>query len=73
MNVDPEQLKQSYHAFFVKSESGQYFMQFLREQIGDFHEKAERYPESARDHVQTAKGVREAVNHITSVLAGGKQ
>jgi hypothetical protein len=37
------------------------------------HERAEVYPESARDCTQRAKGNREVLDHITVVTTGVKK
>lgn len=55
----------AYQAFFQKSESGKFFMEFLNDEIGREHERAEKEPESARDHTQRAKGLRTVVEHIS--------
>lgn len=67
MNLDPQQLKQAYQAFFEKSEAGKYFMSELNRMLSDNHETAEKNPETARDHMQRAKGNRQVLEHIVSV------
>lgn len=62
-----------YQAFFVKSESGREFVQFLEKLIVSLHEKAESSPDDARDYTQQARGVREVVNHITIDLTDFKR
>lgn len=67
------ELKSAYEAFFIKHEAGQHFMDSVLEIVASNHTKAEDDPELARDYVQRAKGVKEVIAHINSVMAGGKK
>jgi hypothetical protein len=62
-----EQLKPAYEQFFFKSDAGRHFLKSVTDQIETYHKQAEQVPEFSRDLVQTAKGCREVLNHITSV------
>jgi hypothetical protein len=57
-------LQGAYRNFFIKSEEGRAFVEFIESLINSEHEKAENKPELARDHAQRAKGMREVLNHI---------
>lgn len=67
------ELKSAYEAFFIKHEAGKHFMETVLQIIADEHTKAEDNPELARDYVQRAKGVKEVIAHINSVMAGGRK
>lgn len=67
--MNHDELTKAYHAFFEKSEAGKYYVSQLNQLIRSAHENAENTPENARDYTQRAKGVREALDHITSVGA----
>lgn len=71
--MNTEQLRNGYQAFFMKHEAGSHFMAKLYEMIDNDHRKAETDPEHARDLVQRAKGIREVIEHITSLTAERKQ
>jgi hypothetical protein len=58
---------EAYSKFFDGSEAGLEFLKELNRLIDHNHEKAEEVPESARDHVQRAKGNREVLQHIRGV------
>ena len=62
-----EELRPAYDQFFFKSEAGRHFLKTITDQIETYHKQAEQLPEFSRDLVQTAKGCREVLNHITSV------
>jgi len=61
-----EEIRQ-YHSFF-KAKGGQHLMKIITEIIASNHLKAEAEPDFSRDYVQRAKGAREVVDHIQSVL-----
>jgi len=61
-----EEIRQ-YHSFF-KARGGQHLMKIITEIITSNHLKAEVDPKLSRDYVQRAKGAREVVDHIQSVL-----
>lgn len=65
--MNQEQLIKPYQAFFTDNEAGKYFVTELYRLIDVAHKEAEDNPESARDCVQRAKGIREVLSHITSV------
>jgi hypothetical protein len=65
--MNHEELARAYHAFFVKSEAGQYYVDQINLAIKTAHEAAEDEPEHSRDFAQRAKGLRTALDHITSV------
>jgi len=65
--MNPELLRSAYQNFFVKSDTGKYFIAELERQISAAHEDAERLPEFARDYSQRAKGTRNVLDHIQSV------
>lgn len=62
-----EQLKPAYDQFFYKSDAGRHFLKTITDMIETYHKQAEQLPEFSRDLVQSAKGCREVMNHITSV------
>ena len=59
----------AYQQFFLRNEAGKQFMQTLQELIQTNHTSAETNPELARDHVQRAKGNRQVIEHIQSLVA----
>lgn len=65
------QFTKEYRLFFT-SPAGEDFMQHLQNLIKDFHVKAEDEPDRGRDYLQQSKGVREVLNHITTVTAERK-
>lgn len=67
--MNPDELRKGYQNFFVKTEAGEYFLTKLQDVIVDNHDHAEKNPELARDFVQRAKGAREVLDHINSVMA----
>lgn len=69
IQIDQDVLRKGYQSFFLKTETGKYFIDKLDEMINSEHEKAENSPELARDHVQRAKGIRETKAHILSVVS----
>jgi len=73
MDIDLDELKRGYDAFFNKNTAGQSFINEVTRIIVSNHEKAESKPEFSRDHVQRAAGAREVLKHIQSVLAGVKE
>jgi hypothetical protein len=66
-----DNIKRQYNSFF-RAKGGEHFMKIMTEIIASNHIKAEENPENARDYVQRAKGVREVVDHVQSVL-GSKE
>lgn len=70
--MELDDLQIPYNEFFNKSDAGQYYLDKLAEIIVDCHEKAEETPELARDYVQRARGARDALDHIRTVVAGRK-
>lgn len=64
-----EEMAKAYQQFFTKTEPGKQFIDMMNRLIADAHERAENDPELARDHVQRAKGVREVVNLLNSLMA----
>lgn len=67
-----EEIKRHYNSFF-RTKGGEHLMEIVSSIITSNHEKAEKTPESARDYVQRAKGAREVLDHIQSVLGGSKK
>lgn len=63
----------NYRNFFKDSPAGQHFMEQLDRLIESSHQKAEDEPESARDHMQRAKGKREVVGLINSLMTEAKK
>lgn len=61
-------MQKEYQNFFVKSEAGKSFIAEIERLIESNHEKAESTPELSRDFVQRAKGNREIIEHIQSVV-----
>lgn len=59
--------KKVYEAFF-KQEAGQDFLKVIEHIVSSNHIKAEQEPELSRDYVQRAKGAREVLDHIYSML-----
>ncbi len=66
-----KELGAGYRAFF-ESKPGEELLKFIEDVIVSSHEKAEKEPELARDYVQRAKGSREVLEHINSILAERK-
>lgn len=64
-------LKLEYNAFF-KAKGGQHLLDVIGQVIASNHIKAEQDPKLSRDYVQRAKGAREVLDHIQSVL-GAKE
>lgn len=62
----------AYEGFFT-SPAGEEFMTELYRLITHNHEQAEDKPESARDFMQRAKGNREVLSHITTVMTPVKK
>lgn len=65
------QFAKEYKQFF-ESPAGIEFLTTVTGMIDTNHEKAENDPEHSRDHMQRAKGNREVLNVIKSILAIGK-
>ena len=63
----------AYREFFFKSEAGKEFIADVERMVTANHERAEVYPESARDCTQRAKGNREVLDYITVVTTGVKK
>ena len=63
--------KSAYASFFVKSNEGAEFVEWVENQIERYHEQAESSPEDARDLSQRAKGLRDVLNHIQGVIHTG--
>ncbi len=66
MNV-PDNVTDGYKVF-LKTEYGKYFVSIVEGIISTNHESAEENPELARDHTQRAKGAREVLDHLRSVV-----
>jgi hypothetical protein len=64
-------IKLEYNAFF-KNKGGQHLLEIITEIVSSNHLRAEADPELSRDFVQRAKGAREVLDHIQSVL-GAKE
>lgn len=60
-------IKLEYKAFF-KNNGGQHLLNIITEIISSNHLNAEKEPTLSRDYVQRAKGAREVLDHIKSVL-----
>lgn len=60
-------LKKHYTSFF-RSEGGEHLLKTITQIITSNHEQAEKDPDHARDYVQRAKGAREVLDHISSVV-----
>jgi hypothetical protein len=58
------------YKFFFQSPAGVEFMKFLDIALDSNHTSAENEPDNARDYMQRAKGVRQVMNYIQSVMAG---
>lgn len=56
---------------FFQTATGQQFYSVISGIIDSKHQKGEDNPELARDYMQQAKGVREVVNLVDSIKAGG--
>lgn len=63
---------QSEYETFFKSPAGQQCLTTIEALIDSNHQQAENVPEMSRDFMQRAKGNREVLNHINSVLNSGK-
>lgn len=61
------EVKKQYNAFF-RAKGGEHLISIITEIISSNHLKAEQDPALARDFVQRAKGAREVLDHIQSVL-----
>jgi len=61
--------RNAYQQFFLKNEAGREFMSRVAGLIASNHDKAEKEPDLARDYVQRAKGNREIIEHIQSLVA----
>lgn len=61
------EIKNQYTNFF-KAKGGEHLIKIVTEIISSNHLKAEADPALARDYVQRAKGAREVLDHIQSVL-----
>jgi hypothetical protein len=62
------EIKKAYNTFF-RSKGGEHLIKIITEIVSSNHLKAEQSPEHARDFVQRAKGAREVLDHIQSVLS----
>ena len=62
-------MQKEYQNFFVKSEAGKSFIAEVERLIESNHAKSETSPELSRDFAQRAKGNREIIEHIQSVVA----
>lgn len=62
------EIKKAYNTFF-RSKGGEHLISIITEIVSSNHLKAEQSPELARDYVQRAKGAREVLDHIQSVLS----
>lgn len=60
------------HRIYFESDAGKELLQSLQVQITAMHQKAENSPELARDFAQRAKGIREALDIISSMIAERK-
>lgn len=69
MSLDEK--RNAYRVFFGKNEAGKQFIKKLEDLIAANHTDAETHPENARDHAQRAKGIRQVIEHIQSLTAGG--
>ena len=67
------QFTKQYQDFFRDSEAGQQVLKDLELLINANHLKAEDDPDHSRDHMQRAKGNREALNKINSLLVEVKK
>lgn len=63
-----DNIKKQYNAFF-RAKGGEYLIKLITDIIASNHLAAEEHPELARDYVQRAKGAREIIDHIQSVLS----
>lgn len=61
-------IKKQYNSFF-RAKGGEHLISIITEIVASNHLKAEQSPELARDYVQRAKGAREVLDHIQSVLS----
>lgn len=57
---------------FFGSPAGLYFLEQADDMIQSFHRDSEDHPDNARDNAQKAKGMRELLNHIDSVVVDRK-
>lgn len=65
--MTPE-MRQEYIDFFNSKEAGLYFLKEAERLLAENHRQAEDNPELSRDYMQRAKGNREVLDHIRSVL-----
>jgi hypothetical protein len=65
--MNQKELSNAYAGFFHKHDAGKYFVAQMQGLLEDNHRQAEDRPESARDLVNQAKGVRLILEHIESV------
>jgi len=71
--MNANELRKPYKLFF-ESPAGVYALAELERLIQAQYRLAEDEPESTRDYIQRAKGLRLFTNHINSVMAkGGKK
>lgn len=65
------QFSKEYKQFF-ESPAGTEFLTTMTNMIDSNHEKAENEPDKSRDYMQRAKGNREVLNVVKSILAERK-
>lgn len=53
-----------YQQFFLKSNAGKSFMEWLDKQVDQEISRARRYPEHARDSLQVVNGLENVKEHI---------
>lgn len=64
-----DRLQSGYVKLFRKDEDGTEFIKKIEEMISQDHARAEDSPDFARDFAQRAKGKREILDHIESVIS----
>ncbi len=70
MNTHRKEVGDGYKSFLV-TEAGKDLLSKIDYLIDDYHKQAELDADYARDHTQTAKGVRAVQEHINSMVSGG--
>ena len=61
------EIKKQYNAFF-RAKGGEHLISIITEIVSSNHLRAEHDPKLSRDYVQRAKGAREVLDHVQSVL-----
>lgn len=67
--MKPEELRGAYKAFFIDSPAGMHYVKQINASIAQCHENAEKQPESAAHWSQRAKGMRDTLLYVNSMIA----